>query len=165
MSLCCLQLDRKLQKKTLHFSQIQTAPSEAAEKATQVPVQDEQLNTCLATPQEGNTDTRHHKSPSHNRKNPNTSGDQCLNKTFDILTASPNQVHDENHHFGNLVASKLRNYDDRVRSLIQNDILNVFVRANRGCYNTVPPSPGDSAAPGLPPNHCCSHTCSHSLHS
>ncbi|XP_045123110.1 uncharacterized protein LOC123511361 isoform X2 [Portunus trituberculatus] len=143
-----------------------TATSEAAEEPTEVSVEGEDLNTSLATSQERNPETRHPKSPTPKSKKPKTSaGDQRLDKAFEILTATANQVNDENQHFGNLVASKLRRYDDRVRSLIQNDILNVFVRANTGCYSTDQPFPGNVVGGpqtthpvGFPPNFWLSHS-------
>ncbi|XP_076062182.1 uncharacterized protein LOC143037597 isoform X1 [Oratosquilla oratoria] len=133
--------DRNQPKPTL--STIQTATSEAEEEPTQVPVEGEERNTGLVSSQERNPETSHHKSPTPKSKKPKTSDDQRLDKAFELLMATANQVNDENHHFGNLVASKLRRYDERVCSLIQNDILNIFVRADRGCYNNDHAFPGN----------------------
>ena len=41
---------------------------------------------------------------------------------------------DECQHFGNMIAAKLQNYNDTVRCVIQNEIMSVFVNANRGVY-------------------------------
>ena len=37
-------------------------------------------------------------------------------------------------HFGNMMAAKLRNYNETVRCFIQNEILNVFLNSNRGLF-------------------------------
>ena len=61
--------------------------------------------------------------------------DQRLEKEFELLTACSNQtMNDECQHFGNMIAAKLRNYNDTVRCVIQNEIMSVFVNANRGFY-------------------------------
>ncbi|XP_076062183.1 uncharacterized protein LOC143037597 isoform X2 [Oratosquilla oratoria] len=100
--------DRNQPKPTL--STIQTATSEAEEEPTQVPVEGEERNTGLVSSQERNPETSHHKSPTPKSKKPKTSDDQRLDKAFELLMATANQVNDENHHFGNLVASKLRSW-------------------------------------------------------
>ena len=41
---------------------------------------------------------------------------------------------DECQHFGNMTAAKLRNYNDTIRCVIQNEIMRVFLNANRGFY-------------------------------
>lgn len=41
--------------------------------------------------------------------------DQRLDKAFKILTASTNEKKDKCQHFGNLVACKLRVYDESIR--------------------------------------------------
>ena len=41
---------------------------------------------------------------------------------------------DESQHFGNMIAAKLRNSNDTVRCVIQNEIMSVFLNANRGFY-------------------------------
>jgi hypothetical protein len=39
--------------------------------------------------------------------------EQRLDKVFELLTASSSQViNDENQHIGNMIAAKLRNYND-----------------------------------------------------
>lgn len=50
-------------------------------------------------------------------------------------------VDDECYYFGNLVASKLHIYNNHVRCFIQNDILNIFLKANKGYYNNLNSSP------------------------
>jgi len=63
--------------------------------------------------------------------------DQRLEKAFElrVLTACSNQtMNDECQHFGNMIAAKLRNYNDTVRCVIQNEIMSVFLNANRGFY-------------------------------
>jgi len=61
--------------------------------------------------------------------------DQRLEKEFELLMACSNQtMNDECQHFGNMIAAKLRNYNDTVRCVIQNEIMSVFVNANRGFY-------------------------------
>lgn len=54
-----------------------------------------------------------------------------LDTTFEILQNSG----DDSQHFGNLVASKLRKFEEDTRCAIQADIMQIFVRANRGYYN------------------------------
>ncbi|XP_063865352.1 uncharacterized protein LOC135103189, partial [Scylla paramamosain] len=110
--------DKNQPKPTL--STIQTATSEAAEEPTQVPVEGEERNTGLATSQE---------------RNP--SGFLSCGKKGTPSRPHP-KARSRRHR-----ASNLRSHDERVRSLIQNDILNVFVRADRGCYNTDHPFPGN----------------------
>jgi len=61
--------------------------------------------------------------------------DQRLEKAFELLTACSNHtMNDECQHFGNMIAAKLRNYNKTVRCVIQNEIMNVFLNANRGLY-------------------------------
>jgi hypothetical protein len=63
--------------------------------------------------------------------------DQRLEKALElrVLTTCSNQtMNDECQHFGNMVAAKLRNYNDTVRCVIQNEIMSVFLNANRGFY-------------------------------
>jgi len=61
--------------------------------------------------------------------------DQSLEKAFELLAACSNQtMNDECQHFGNMIAAKLRNYNETVRCVIQNEIMNVFLNANRGLY-------------------------------
>jgi len=61
--------------------------------------------------------------------------DQRLEKTFELLTACSNQItNDECQHFGNMIAAKLRNYNEIVQRVIQNEIMNVFLNANRRLY-------------------------------
>ena len=58
--------------------------------------------------------------------------DQCLEKAFELLTACSNQtMNDECQHFGNMIAAELQNYDT-IRCVIQNEIMSVFLNANRG---------------------------------
>ena len=58
-----------------------------------------------------------------------------LEKAFEFLTAFSSQImNDECQHFGNMIAAKLRNYNDTVRWVIQNEIMSVFLNANRGFY-------------------------------
>jgi len=64
---------------------------------------------------------------------PGKTEDQRLEKAFALLTACSNQtMNDECQHFGNMIAAKLRNYNDTIRCVIQNEIMNVFLNANRG---------------------------------
>ncbi|KAH9488220.1 hypothetical protein Btru_064274 [Bulinus truncatus] len=56
-----------------------------------------------------------------------------------------NAGEDECYHFGNLVGFKLRVYDDKVRCAIQNDIMNIFLRANQGFYDNIYQSSSSSA--------------------
>lgn len=51
---------------------------------------------------------------------------------------------DDSYHFGNLVDSKLRLYNDDIRCAIQSDILKIFLRVGRGFYNRVADSPHTS---------------------
>ena len=61
--------------------------------------------------------------------------DQRLEKAFELLSSCSNQTtNDECQNFGNMIAAKLRNYNETVRCVIQNEIMNVFLNANRGLY-------------------------------
>jgi len=61
--------------------------------------------------------------------------DQRLEKAFELLKVCSNQtMNDECQHFGNVIAAKLRNYNETVRCIIQNEIMNVFLNENRGLY-------------------------------
>ena len=61
--------------------------------------------------------------------------DQCLEKAFELLTACSNQsMNDECQHFGNMIAAKLRNYNETVRCVIQNEIIIIFLNASTGLY-------------------------------
>jgi len=51
-----------------------------------------------------------------------------------INTCSNQTTNDECQHFGNMIAAKLMNYSETVRCVIQNEIMNVFLNANRGLY-------------------------------
>jgi hypothetical protein len=52
------------------------------------------------------------------------------------LTACSNQaLNDDCQHFGNVVAAKLRIYNDTLRCAIQNDIMRIFVNASSGFYD------------------------------
>jgi hypothetical protein len=60
---------------------------------------------------------------------------QRLEKAFELLTACSDQtMNDEFQHFGNMIATKLQTYDDTIRCVIQNEIMSVFLNANRGFY-------------------------------
>jgi hypothetical protein len=43
-------------------------------------------------------------------------------------------MNNECQHFGYMRAAELRNYNETVRCVIQNEITNVFLNANRGLY-------------------------------
>jgi len=43
-------------------------------------------------------------------------------------------MNDECQHSGNMIAGKLRNYNDTMRRVIQNEIMSVFLNENRGLY-------------------------------
>jgi len=43
-------------------------------------------------------------------------------------------MNDECQRFWNMIAAKLRNYNETVRFVIQNEITNVFLNANWGLY-------------------------------
>jgi hypothetical protein len=59
--------------------------------------------------------------------------DPRLEKAFELLTACSNQtMNDKCRRFGNMIAAKLRNYNDTTRSVIQNEIMSVFLNANGG---------------------------------
>jgi len=65
---------------------------------------------------------------------------QRLQKTFELLTTCSNQtMNDECQHFGNMIASNLRNYNEMARCIIQNEIMNVFLNANRGLHERYHP--------------------------
>jgi hypothetical protein len=61
--------------------------------------------------------------------------DQRLEKAFELLTACSNQaMNDECQHFGNMIVPKLRNYNDTIRCVVQNEIMSVILNANREFY-------------------------------
>jgi hypothetical protein len=61
--------------------------------------------------------------------------DQRLEKASELLTACSNQtMNDECQHFGNMIAARLRNYNYKTGCVIQNEIMSVFLNANRGFY-------------------------------
>jgi len=73
-------------------------------------------------------------SPQPPRKKKKTE-DQRLEKAFELLTACSNQsMNDECQHFWNMIAAKWRIYNETVRCVIQNEIMNVYLNANRGLY-------------------------------
>jgi hypothetical protein len=64
--------------------------------------------------------------------------DQRLEKAFELLTACSNQtVNDECQQFGNMIAAKLRYYNETVRCAIQYEIMNVFLKTKRGFMNAI----------------------------
>jgi len=85
---------------------------------------------------ENHLKTRVNPCPRSNQgKKKKTTEDQRLEKAFELLTACSNQtMNDECQHFGNMIAAKLRNYNETVRCVIQNEIMNVFLNANMGLY-------------------------------
>ena len=63
---------------------------------------------------------------------------QRLEKAFELLTDCSNQtMNDECRHFRNMIVAKLRNHNDTVRYVIQNEIMSVFLKANRGFMNVI----------------------------
>ena len=57
-------------------------------------------------------------------------------KKLKALTVCSNQaLNDDCLHFGNVMAAKLRNYNDTLRCAIQNDIMRIFLNANSGFYD------------------------------
>jgi hypothetical protein len=60
--------------------------------------------------------------------------DKRLDKAFELSTACSNQALDDCQHFGDVIAVKLRNYNDTLRYAIQN-IMRIFVNANSGSYD------------------------------
>ncbi|PNF39635.1 hypothetical protein B7P43_G05676 [Cryptotermes secundus] len=97
--------------------------------------------TLSTVPRECETETveggdDHDEEPRHTstrKKRKVCDDDQRLDKAFKILTASTNEKKDC-QHFGNLVACKLRAYDESIRCAIQNDIMRIFLRASSGFY-------------------------------
>jgi len=61
--------------------------------------------------------------------------DRRLNKTFKILKTNNQTIQDDCQHFGNLVAAKLRKFNEDVRTNLESDIMGLFVKANKGFYN------------------------------
>jgi hypothetical protein len=54
---------------------------------------------------------------------------------LELLTTCLNQaMNDEYQHFGNMIAAKLRNCNGTVRCIIQNEIMGLFLNANKGFY-------------------------------
>ena len=71
-------------------------------------------------------------------RNKKKAEDQRLEKAFELLTSCSNQtMNDECQHFGNIIAAKLRNYNEIVRCVIQSEIIKLFLNANRGCMNAI----------------------------
>jgi len=63
---------------------------------------------------------------------------QHREKVFELLTACSNQtMNDECQHFENMITTKLRNYNDTVQCVIQNEIMSVFLNAGRGFMNVI----------------------------
>ncbi|XP_077275857.1 uncharacterized protein LOC143904798 [Temnothorax americanus] len=61
--------------------------------------------------------------------------DQRLNEAYKILqTCASDSTNDESQDFGNLVATKLRKYDKLTQSIVQNEIMNIFLNADRGFH-------------------------------
>jgi hypothetical protein len=93
----------------------------------------EAVNTDQLQAKEGNSsenasETLPPQPPSKKKK----TEDQRLERAFELLTACSNQALNDNcQHFGNMIAAKLRNYDDTVRCAIQYDIMKIFLNANR----------------------------------
>jgi hypothetical protein len=56
-----------------------------------------------------------------------------LNAAFELLKSctSAGEHNDESQQFGNLIATKLRKYNDMTRSLVQNEIFGIFLNAER----------------------------------
>ncbi|KAL4125887.1 hypothetical protein QTP88_010124 [Uroleucon formosanum] len=68
---------------------------------------------------------------SKKRKNP----DHRLDKAFGLLTAAASATYsDEQQHFGNFVANKLKKYSARTQSAIQHAFMGIFLNANNGMY-------------------------------
>lgn len=61
--------------------------------------------------------------------------DRRLNKTIKILKTNNQTIQDDCQHFGNLVAAKLRKFNEDVRTNLESDIMGLFVKANKGFYN------------------------------
>jgi len=55
--------------------------------------------------------------------------DQRLEKAFELLTTCSNQtMKDECQHFGDMIAAKLRNYNDTIQCVIQYEIMSLFLQ-------------------------------------
>ena len=94
---------------------------------------------------ENNLKTRVNPCPRSHQKRKKKTEDQRLEKALELLTAcSKRTMNDECQHFGNMIAAKLMNYNETVRCVIQSEIMNVFLNANRGLYeryhHTHPPA-------------------------
>jgi hypothetical protein len=64
------------------------------------------------------------------KKKANTE-DKRVDRAFELLTACSNQaLNDDCQHFGDVIAVKLRNYNDMLSCAIQNDIMRILVNAN-----------------------------------
>ena len=84
---------------------------------------------------ENNLKTRVNPCPRSHQKRKKKTEDQRLEKALELLTAcSKRTMNDECQHFGNMIAAKLMNYNETVRCVIQSEIMNVFLNANRGLY-------------------------------
>jgi hypothetical protein len=60
----------------------------------------------------------------------------CLKKILEVLTVCSSQaIKEECQHFGNMIAAKLRNYNDMVRCAIQNEIMGIFLNVEGGFYD------------------------------
>lgn len=69
------------------------------------------------------------------RKRKATKEDRRLDKAFEILETSSQAIQDDCQHFGNLIAVKLRKFDENVRTYLESDIMRLFINANKGFYN------------------------------
>lgn len=69
----------------------------------------------------------------HKRKA--TTEDKRLDRAFKILETTSQIIQDDCQHFGNLVASKLRKFNEDIRSNLESDIMELVVKANIGFYN------------------------------
>lgn len=69
------------------------------------------------------------------RKRKAITEDRRLDEVFEIHKTSSQTISDECQHFGNLVAAKLRKFNEDVRTSLESDIMELFVKANRGFYN------------------------------
>ena len=43
-------------------------------------------------------------------------------------------MNDVCQHFGNMIVAKLRNYNDTIRCVIQNEVMSVFLNGNGGFH-------------------------------
>ncbi|XP_076301939.1 uncharacterized protein LOC143220087 [Lasioglossum baleicum] len=87
--------------------------------------------------------------PKAPRKNKKRVNEERMDKAFSILETMHSGRQDETEHdiFGKLVASKLKRYSPHVSSTVQEELMKVLFKADRGLYNIHTPSQPSTHTP------------------